>query len=127
MRHLLRCASILFVVAVSVTAFGTRPALTEGSLPKSVKSCADVRAYIDADKSMTMDTFKKLMTAAGANLDEGGGTNLDTQCEATAYVKNVMMSQRIFSGAGGNEVRITTKLITDNGTCKLTQIVLDGC
>jgi len=85
-----------------------------------------VSAYI-VDRSMTMDSFKKLLTAAGADLRRGGEQALDNQCKATAYAKHVLMSQHVLTNAGGGEVRISTQIINDNGTCRLTEISVGGC
>lgn len=97
------------------------------SRPNPIRTCDDVRAYIDADNSMTMDTFRTLLTAGGADLSTGGNHSLDLQCKATAYVKNVVMIQRVLKKDDGSVVSVSTHVIDDNGVCKLTQISLTGC
>jgi hypothetical protein len=96
-------------------------------LPNPVRTCTDINAYIDSDKSMTMDRFKSLLTAAGFNLEAGGNAGLDNQCKLTAVVKHVVMVQRILKKEDGTEVRVTTQVVQDNGACKLTDIALSGC
>ena len=86
-----------------------------------------MRAYIDTDNSMTMDTFRTLLTAGGADLSTGGNHSLDLQCKVTAYVKNVIMVQRVFRKDDGTIVSVSTHVVDDNGVCKLTEITLTGC
>ena len=101
-------------------------AMAQGTLPNPVKTCADVNAYV-TDRSMTMDRFKTLLTAAGADLRGGGEQALDNQCKATAYAKQVIMSQGILRKDDGGIVRMETKIINDNGVCRLTEISVSGC
>jgi hypothetical protein len=92
-----------------------------------VRTCTDVQTYMASDNSMTMDQFKNLMTASGADLSKGGNEALDNQCKVTAYVKNVIMVQHILKKDDGGLVAIKTRVIMDNGVCKLTDIALEGC
>jgi hypothetical protein len=117
-----------FAVAVilSLQVFAAEPTVAQDSLPNPVKTCADVSAYI-TNRSITMDGFKKLLTAAGADIRGGGEQALDNQCKATAYAKHVVMSQHILTKADGGEIRIATQVINDNGICKLTEISVAGC
>jgi hypothetical protein len=88
----------------------------------------DVQAYIDPDQSITMNSFKALLTASGTDLTKGGSGALDLQCKANAYVKHHIMSQRGLTTASGGDIRFTGLLITDsNGVCKLTEISVAGC
>jgi uncharacterized protein (DUF305 family) len=97
-------------------------------LPSPVKTCQDVHAYVSADNSMTMETFKKLLTAAGKNLNNGGNTALDMQCQAVPHVKQaVIMSQRVLTKDDGGEVRAITRVTLDNGICKLVDLSISGC
>ena len=117
----------LMVPAVSLLQlFALEPSVAQDALPNPVKTCADVSAYV-TDRSMTMDAFKKLLTAAGADLRGRGEQALDNQCKATAYAKHVVMSQHVLTKADGGEVRISTQIINDNGTCRLTEISVGGC
>lgn len=100
----------------------------EDTLPSPVKTCHDVHAYVSTDNSMTMDTFKKLLTAAGKDLSNGGNKALDAQCQAVPYVKQaVIMSQRVLTKDDGGEIRIITRVILDNGVCKLSDLSISGC
>ena len=113
-------------ISLSLQAFAAGPSAAQDTLPNPVKACADVNAYI-TDRSMTMDTLKKLLTAAGANLSGAGERALDNQCKATANAKRVVMSQHVLTPADGREIRIVTRIINDNGTCRLTEISVSGC
>jgi hypothetical protein len=101
--------------------------LAEPALPNPIKTCEDVRAYIDTDNSMTMDKFKALMNAGGADLGSRGNAALDNQCKMTAFVKQVTMIQRVLEKDDGNIVSVSTDVVMDNGVCKLTNISLMGC
>jgi hypothetical protein len=92
------------------------------SLPNPVKTCADVRAYIGPDGTMTMDTFKKVLIAGGMEWNDRREEGLYGQCKATAYVKMVIMSQHV-----AGSLVVTTRVIDGNGVCKLTDISLDNC
>jgi hypothetical protein len=109
-----------------VAALCTGPAGADDTLPNPVRTCTDLRAYIDGD-TMTMDRFKALMTAAGADLTQGGNDSLDMQCKLTAVVKNVVIVQRVMRKDDGGEVRVATQVVTEGGICKLTKISVDGC
>jgi hypothetical protein len=98
-------------------------AAADDASPARVRTCADVRAYIGADGTMTMDRFKALMRATESGLSDRGAAALDDQCKATAYVKQVIMSQQVY----GTPARVGTKLVSEGGACKLTQIALEGC
>jgi hypothetical protein len=113
------------LIAAIFLATGTASAQTP--LPNPVKTCEDVRAYIGPDESMTMESFKGLLTASGADLSGGGSGALDLQCKASAYVKHDIMSQHVLTKASGGEIRLTGHLVMDNGTCKLTEISVAGC
>jgi hypothetical protein len=113
------------VTAAAISCIGV--SMAAEPRPNPVKSCEDVRAYIDTDNSMTMDTFKSLLTAAGADLSTGGGHSLDLQCKVTAVVKHVVMSQSILKKADGSVIGVSTEVVTDNGVCKLVNISLTGC
>ena len=71
---------------------------------------------------MTMNTFKSLLTAAGADLSNGHDQGLDLQCKATGAVKHVIMIQRVLG-----DIRLSAHVITDNGVCKLTEITVPRC
>ena len=82
---------------------------------------------IDSDNSMTMDTFRTLLTASGFDLSAGGNHAADMQCKVTAYVKNVVMIQPVLKKDDGGVVSVSTQVIEDNGVCKLVHITLEGC
>jgi hypothetical protein len=114
------------IAAAILMAMGTASAQTQ--LPSPVKTCKDVQAYIESDQSITMDSFKALLTASGADLTKGGSTALDLQCKANAYVEHHIVSQRVLTTASGGEIRLNGLLITDSsGVCKLTKISVAGC
>jgi len=114
------------IAAAIVMAMGTASAQTQ--LPRPVKTCKDVQAYIDSDQSITMDSFRALLTASGADLTKGGSAALDLQCRSNAYVKHHILSQRVLTTTSAGEIRLNGLLITDSsGVCKLTQISVAGC
>ena len=121
MRTVLRPVLVLAAVVFGVTAPGA-----DDPLPNPVKTCADLRAYIDGD-AMTMDRFKTLMTNAGADLSKGGNDALDMQCKLVGVVRNVVLSQRVFVKEDGTLVRIDTQVVKDGDVCKLTRIEVTGC
>jgi len=92
------------------------------SLPNPVKTCADVRAYIGPDGSMTMDSFKQVLIAGGMEWNDYREQAMNNQCKVTAYVKNAIMMQHV-----AGSILVTTKVVTDNGICKLTDISLSNC
>jgi hypothetical protein len=115
------------VLVAPFVVLGSGAAGAGDSFPSPVTSCDDVRAYIGADNSMTMDTFKKLLIASGLNLNGQGEQALNNQCKATAYTKEVIMSQHVLTKADGSEIRATTQVIEDNGVCRLINVSLAGC
>jgi hypothetical protein len=115
-------------MAAAILAAASATTAEAGStLPDPVSSCNDVRAYIRADNSMTMDDFKKLLTAAGMDLSGGGSHALDMQCKATAFAKNVILSQHVLTKQDGTEIRVNTRVTQEGGVCRLTEIDLAGC
>jgi hypothetical protein len=121
MNYLSKILLLMFFVCSNVAVAGD-------VIPANpVRTCADVQTYMASDNSMTMDQFKNLMTASGADLSKGGNEALDNQCKVTAFVKNVIMVQPILRKDGGGLVAIKTRVIMDNGVCKLTDIALEGC
>ncbi|HEY2070180.1 MAG TPA: hypothetical protein VGG48_11550 [Rhizomicrobium sp.] len=113
------------VTAVMLTMVLYGAANAQGVAP--VKSCTDARTYIGADGSMTMDDFRKLMTAAGHDPGNAGNHALDNECKVAPYVGNNIMVQSVLLKDDGTVVSVATKVIIDNGVCKLTQITLSGC
>jgi hypothetical protein len=73
---------------------------------------------------MTMETFRKLLVAAGFTVDD---QSLDQQCKMTAFAKNVNMIQPILKKADGIDISLSAHLIAAGATCKLVKISLDGC
>jgi hypothetical protein len=122
-----RFGQILIIAALALNA----PAITAksaNSLPSPVRTCQDVRAYIDADNSMTMDTFKRLLIASGRNLAGQGEQALDNQCMMTAFAKSVTVeSESILTKANGGKISVSTQVIKAKGVCKLIKISVDGC
>ena len=116
---------VVLATTIAISCLGTSAA--SEVRPSQVKTCEDVRAYIDADNSMTMDTFRTLLTAAGADLSAGGNHALDNECKMTAHVKNLVMIQSVLKRDDGSVVSVSTQVIEDNGTCKLVHISLAGC
>jgi hypothetical protein len=128
MRATYRVTAMIFAVPLVVLGTGCAGTVEAGgSLPNPVKSCQDVRAYIGADNSMTMDTFKKLLIASGQNLAGAGEQGLDSTCKLTALSKNVVMSQHVLTKPDGTEISAKTEVIVDHGVCKLTNVSLSGC
>jgi len=109
-------AAVAAVVAIADVA------VAQDTRPNPVKTCADVRAYIDPDGSMTMETFKKVLIATGRSWGPQQEGGLDNQCKVTAYVKNVIMVQHVTP-----TILLTTRVVNDGGVCKLTNISIDGC
>ena len=96
MKILAGCMCALFSFSLSLNDVNAQ------SLPNPVKTCSDVRAYVDANNSMTMDSFKSLLTSAGADLSKGGNDGLDMQCKVVPYVKSaVIFSQRVLTKDDG--------------------------
>jgi hypothetical protein len=89
--------------------------------PNPVKTSADVRAYLNADGTMTMDTFKQVLIATGRPWGPPQEAGLDNQCKMTAYVKNVVMMQHVTPS-----ILLSARVIMDGGVCKLTAITVDG-
>jgi hypothetical protein len=116
----MRAGTIAAAFAASFV-FGATAAAAD-SLPNPVKTCADIRAYIGPDGTMTMDTFKQVLIAAGMVWDDRAEQGLNNQCKVTAYVRTVVMIQHV-----GEHMVVTTQVVDDNGVCKLTDISLSGC
>jgi hypothetical protein len=118
------------VLCIATLALNT-PAMAAGAanpLPSPVRTCEDIRAYIDADNSMTMDTFKKLLIASDRDLGGQGEQALDNQCMMTAYAKSVTVeSEYILTKEDGGKISVTTQVIKDKGVCKLVNLFLTGC
>ena len=91
-------------------------------LPDPVKTCDDIRAYMDPDGTMTMETFKKVLISAGMVWNDNAEQGLNNQCKVTAYVKTVIMMQHV-----GPNMLLSTHVMNDNGVCRLTEISLSGC
>ena len=91
-------------------------------LPDPVKTCDDIRAYMDPDGTMTMETFKKVLIAAGKVWDDRAEEGLNNQCKVTAYVKTVIMMQHV-----GPNMLVNTHVVCDKGVCRLTEISISGC
>ena len=124
----MRSVKLGIVFATSILISSCDEGSAQDSLPNPVKTCQDVRAYVGAGNSMTMESFKSLLTAAGADLSKGGGKALDMQCKVVPYVKqSVIMSQRVLTKNDGGEIRLTTRVTLDNGVCKLVDLSIDGC
>jgi len=117
---------VLIITAASCAAFGARPVTAGDNLPSPVKTCADVGAYIGRDNTMTMDTFKTLLTAGGFDMSRGEN-NIDMQCKLTKVVKNVVLSQHVLTTDDGREIRVTARVIDDSGICKLVNVAVSGC
>ncbi len=115
------------IIAVPLVVLNAGAVQAGDSLPNPVKSCEDARAYVGADNSMTMDTFKKLLIASGQNLDGSGEQALDKQCKVAAVVRNVLLSQHIMTKPDGSEIRAETRVIDENGVCKLVNVSIAGC
>ena len=120
-----RVTVTIFAVPLVVLGVGTVEA--GGPLPNPVKSCEDVRAYIDADNSMTMDTYKKLLIASGENPAGSEDQSLDTTCQLTAAANGVNFTQRVLIKSDGTKVILGSWVIVDGGVCKLTKVSLTGC
>jgi hypothetical protein len=126
----MRIANLAIGVFLAIPFLMLSSELTEAEdiLPSPVKTCQDVHAYVSADNSMTMDKFKKLLTAAGKDLSDGGNKGLDMQCQAVPYVKQaVIMSQRVLTKDDGGEIRVVTRVTLDHGVCKLVDLSISGC
>jgi len=109
------------------TAFAASLALTicgslAAPLPDPVKTCDDIRAYMEPDGTMTMETFKKVLIAAGLQWDDRAEQALKNQCKVTAYVQKAIMMQHV-----GSKMLLSTHVVTDNGVCRLTEISISGC
>ena len=112
-------SKMILATALILTA---ETASAQSTLPNPVRTCGDIRAYIGPDQTMTMDTFKSLLTAAGADLSNGHDQGLDLQCKAAGAVKHVLMIQRILG-----DIRLSANVVLDNGVCKLTKITVPSC
>jgi hypothetical protein len=113
-RALAAVAGVLFAVS--------GPLIAEEPPPAHVKSCADVRAYMDADGAMTMATFKTVLIAAGMEWGPQQDKALENQCMVTAYVKQAVLVQHV-----NRAIMVTARVVNEGGVCKLTNISLDGC
>ena len=114
-------------IAISFAMIDLSTAKAEDALSNPVKTCADARAYLDADNSMTMETFKKLLIASGMELDDHANQALEQQCKVTAYVKQVVMIQHLGKREDGSAIAASTQVVMDNGTCRLTKVSFDNC
>jgi hypothetical protein len=108
--------------AVAGVLFAGSGLAEDAPLPARVRSCADVRAYMDADGAMSMATFKTVLIAAGMEWGPEQDKALENQCMVTAYVKQAVLVQHV-----NRAVMVTARVVNQGGVCKLTNISLDGC
>ncbi|MDE2184955.1 MAG: hypothetical protein KGJ78_18225 [Alphaproteobacteria bacterium] len=107
-----------FLASLALTFCGSWAA----ALPTPVKTCDDVRAYMEPDGTMTKGNFKKVLIASGMVWDDRAEQGLNNQCKVTAYVKTVIMVQHV-----GPNILVSTHVVGENGVCRLTEISLSGC
>jgi hypothetical protein len=112
--------TVVTAIAAAIAVAGV--SVAQDALPNPIKTCADIRAYIRPDGTMTMDTFKQVLIAGGMEWNDYREDAMNKQCKVTTYVKNAIMIQHV-----AGSILVTTRVVTDNDVCKLTEISLSNC
>jgi hypothetical protein len=120
MRKIL--SGLLMVVVLAPAAGSARQA----EKPKQVRTCADIRAFVDDAGTMSMDDFKVMLERAGLDVNARARQTLDNYCAMVPRAQNVILSQHVLDLPGG-EARVNAKVVIADGQCRLTNISVLGC
>lgn len=113
-----------FVIATASMAIAEDQA--PSTLPSPVKTCADIRAYIDSDGSMPLERLKSLFTAGGFDMTTSHNREYIAMVCSVARVRQTGLVQNLKLGEG-RTARFTSRVVDDHGTCKIENITLQGC
>jgi TonB family protein len=95
----------------------------ERAKPVPARTCADVKAWLDVDGTITQESFKQLMTTMGYKWNPIAEENFANECKLAARKVTVNKHQQLWPTGIG----FSAKVVDDKGICRLADVSLDQC